>query len=122
MGNRGRQLAHRRQPGDAREFRLRLSQRFRGLHQFAGPFDDASFEFLIVALEFGFGSLERGGLKNVPIAVSPSEHKLVCTHHIQDLRSPARRKWVRAQHREALIPDNLIETIFIITKVRPFLL
>src|SRR5262249_12637462 len=68
------------------------------------------------------GALERGGFDHVPTAVSPCEDKLVCTHHIQDLRGSAPRKRVRAQHGEALIADNIVETIFIVAKVSPVLL
>ena len=50
MGNRGRQLPHRRDAIDVRELRLRLTQRFRGLHQLAGPFYDTLFELLIESL------------------------------------------------------------------------
>jgi hypothetical protein len=69
----------------------------------SGPFHDTLFKLLIEPLDFGLGSLEGGGFDNVPTPVSPCEDKLVCTHHIQDLRSSARRKRVRAQHGEALI-------------------
>lgn len=58
---------------------------------------------------------------NVPTPVSPGEDKLVCAHHIQNLRSSAPCKRVRAQHGEALIADHLVETIFIIAKVPPVL-
>jgi hypothetical protein len=87
-----------------------------------GPFYDTSFELLIESREFGLGSLERGGFDNVPTPVSPCQDKVVCTHHIQDLRSSARRQRVRAQHGEALIADHLVETIFIVAKVSPVLL
>jgi hypothetical protein len=42
MGNRGRQLPHRRDAIDVRELRLGLAQRFRGLPQLAGPFHDSA--------------------------------------------------------------------------------
>jgi hypothetical protein len=86
-----------------------------------GPFYDTLFELLIESCDFGLGSLERGGFDNVPTPVSPGEDKLVCTHHIQNLRSSAPRKRVRAQHGEALIADHLVETIFIVAKVSPVL-
>ena len=86
-----------------------------------GPFVDAFLEFVIEMLEFGLGSLERGGLDNLPIPVSPGEDKLVRPHDIQDLRSAAPRKGVRAQHREALIADHFVETIFVVTEVTPVL-
>ena len=86
MGNRGRQLPHRRDAIEVRELRLRLTQRFRRLHQLVGPFHDTLFEFLIEPLDFGLGSLQRGGFDDVPIPVSPCEDELVCTHHIQDLQ------------------------------------
>ncbi len=105
-----------------RELPLRLAQRFRGLPQLARPFYDTSFELLIQLVELGLRSLERGGLENFPTAVSPCEDELVCPHHIQDLRSPAHLERVRAQHGEAPIPDDLVETIFIVAKVAPVLL
>ena len=71
MGNRGRQLPHRRDAIDVRELRLRLAQRFRGQHQLAGPFHDTLFELLIESLDFGLGLLEPGGFDNVPTPVSP---------------------------------------------------
>ena len=87
-----------------------------------GPFHYTLFELLIESLDFGLGSLERRGFDNIPTPVSPREDKLVRTHHIQDLRSAAPRKRVRAQHGKALIADNLVETIFIVAKVSPVLL
>src|SRR4029077_1089894 len=121
MGNRGCQLPHRREAINVRELRLRLTQCFRGLHQLVGPFCDTLFKLLIESLDFGLGSLEGGAFDNVPTSVSPCEDKLVCTHHIQDLRSSAPRKRVRAQHGEALIAYDLVETIFIGAKVSPVL-
>ena len=102
--------------------RIVLAQCFRGLAQLARPFYDTPFELLIEPVELGLGSLERGGFENVPTPVSPCEDKLVCTHHIQDFMSSARRKRVRAQQGKALIADNLVETIFIVAKVSPVLL
>src|SRR5215510_16210465 len=122
MGNRSRQLPHRCDPIDVRECRLRLAQCLRGLSELAGPFVDTFFELLIEVRELGLGSLERGAYDDLPIAVSPCEDKLMCTHHIQDLRSSARRKRIGAQHGEALIADNLVKTIFIVAKVSPVLL
>ena len=47
MGNRGRQLPHRRDAIDVRELHLCLAQRFRRQHQLVGPFHDTLFELLI---------------------------------------------------------------------------
>src|SRR5690242_16891866 len=65
MGNRGRQLSHRRDAIDVRELRLRLTQRLRGQHQLVGPFYDTSFELLIEEPDFGLGLLVPGGFYNV---------------------------------------------------------
>ena len=82
MGNRGRQLPHRCDAIDVREFRLGLAQGFLGLYQFAGSFFDTLFELLIESRDFGLGSLEPGVFNNVPTPVSPYEGKLVCMHGI----------------------------------------
>jgi hypothetical protein len=66
--------------------------------------------------------VQRGGLDNFPIPVSPCEDKLVGMDHIQDFGSAAPRKRVRAQHGQAPITDHFIQTIFIVTKVSPVLL
>src|SRR5260370_11846442 len=106
---------------DVRELRMRLAQRFRRLPQLARPFCDTSFELLVHLLELGLGSLERGAFENVPTPVSPGEDELVCPHHIQDLSSSAPLKRIRAQHCEALIPDHLVDPVFIVPKVSPAL-
>src|SRR5919201_3198230 len=115
MGNRGRELPHRRDAVDVCEFRLRRLECYR-------PFQDPAFELVIQLVEFGLGSLQRGSFDNVPVPVSPCEHELVSTNNIEDLRGPARREGVRAQYREAPIPDDLVEAIFIVAKVPPILL
>ena len=122
MGNRGRELPHCRDAVDVCEFQLRLLECFRGTYQFSRPFRDPPFELVIELIELGLGSLERGSFDNVPVAVSPCEHELVSTDNVQDLRGPARREGVRAQHREAPIPDDLVEAILIVAKVVPILL
>jgi hypothetical protein len=53
-----------------------------------GSLDDTLFELIVESLDFGFGSLQRGGLDNLPISVSPCEDKLVGTDHIQDFGAP----------------------------------
>jgi hypothetical protein len=43
--------------GRVRQMRLRLTQRFRGLHQLAGPFHDTLFEFVFQSVDFRLACL-----------------------------------------------------------------
>src|SRR3546814_10191763 len=66
--------------------------------------------------------LESGGFENVPTSVLPCYGKLVCTHRIQDFKSAARRKRIRAEHGHALIGDKPVEALLVFAKVFPTLL
>src|SRR3546814_18606337 len=66
--------------------------------------------------------LESGGFENVATSVLPCYGKLVCTHRIQDFKSSARRKRIRAEHGNALIGDKHFETLLVFAQVFPKLL
>ena len=51
---------------DVRQLRLRLKQCFRRPHELVGSLDDTLFELIVESLDFGFGSLQRGGLDKLP--------------------------------------------------------
>jgi hypothetical protein len=80
------------------------------------------FELVIEPFDLRFGLLEPGSFDDVPTAVSLCYGKLVCTYHVQDFHSSARRKRVRAQHRQALVGDSLVETFFVFAEMFPILL
>ena len=104
MCDRSGQFSHRCNAIDVPQLRLRLKQCFRRPHELVGSLDDTLFEPTVELLDFGFGSLQRGGLDNLPIPVSPCEDKLVGTDHIQDFGSATPRKRVRAQHVRRRLP------------------
>jgi hypothetical protein len=76
--------------------------------QLAGPFYDTLLEFT-QALDFNLSLFVPRGFDNILIPASLCYRKLMCSHHIQDFGSSACVERVRAQHRQTLIGDRLVE-------------